>query len=147
MSVDKRPQEHSVSAYTSKQFLELETQVWAAMARGDVDADAQMLTDDFLGVYPSGFGVKADHVGQLEDGPTVAEYVLSEARIQVLSDELVLLSYCARWTRNTPGAEPELMYVTSIWRLLAGQWKNVFSQDTPAEEPTAVQLTNERKYD
>ncbi|MGI9302131.1 MAG: DUF4440 domain-containing protein [Gammaproteobacteria bacterium] len=114
--------------------MQLETKVWAALASGDVAANADLLADDFLGVYSSGFADKAEHSGQLRGGPTVAHYELSEARIQVLSDEVVLLSYWARWTRINGDAigQRESMYVTSIWRRVDGDWKNVFSQDTPA---------------
>ena len=121
-----------MSTYTKESFIGLERRVWTTLTKGDSETDAQLLADDFLGVYPSGFAVKADHVGQMEAGPTIARYKLFDARMQILSDEVVLLSYRAQFTRNAPGAAPESMYVTSIWRLFDGAWKNVFSQDTPA---------------
>lgn len=119
--------------YTSEQFLELESQVWSALARGDKQADSRLLADEFLGVYPSGFASKEDHIGQFASGPSVADYDLSVARIKALSSEVVLLSYCVRFTRYAPGSQPEMMYVTSIWQHCGGKWKNIFSQDTPAE--------------
>jgi hypothetical protein len=116
-------------------FVELETRVWDALRRGDAEEDARLLADDFLGVYPSGFADRSDHAGQLANGPTVAEFELHEARLMVLSDNDVLLSYRAAWRRLTtgdPGAR-ESMYVSSLWSRRSGRWVNVFSQDSPAE--------------
>ena len=122
-----------MDAYTTEKFLTLEKKVWSALASGDIATDTRLLADNFLGVYRSGFAEKADHTNQLRAGPTVAHYELSEAQIQVLSQEIVLLSYCAQWVRyndNDLGGK-ESMYVTSIWQRIDGAWKNVFSQDTP----------------
>lgn len=118
-----------------EQFLQLEMEVWSALASGDIEADARLLADDFLGVYSSGFAGKEEHTGQLQDGPTVAAYELSEARLQELSKEVMLLSYRASWVRQKGRGvgERETMYITSIWRHNDGEWKNIFSQDTRAE--------------
>ncbi len=123
-----------MNSYTVDQFVQLETEIWAALASGDAAADERLLADDFLGVYASGFSGRAEHAGQLLSGPTVADYKISEARVQVLADGVVLLSYRAQWTRCKDGriGAQETMYVTSIWRLSDGVWMNVFSQDTAA---------------
>ena len=115
-------------------FLELETRVWSALATGDMAGDENLLADDFLGVYNSGMAGKAEHAGQLKDGPTVETYSLSDAKIQVLVEGVVLLAYLARWTRAKKDgvSKQESMYITSIWRKTDGGWLNVFSQDTQA---------------
>jgi len=115
-------------------FVALETKVWQALTRGDAAADARLLTDDFLGVYPTGFATRDDHVGQLGDGPTVGSYKLSEARLFTVVDDAVMLSYRASFTgpQSTADATPKSMYVSSLWCLRDGEWRNVFSQDTPA---------------
>ncbi len=120
---------------TIEQILHLERAVWSALASGDLEADARLLADDFLGVYSSGFAGKEAHTGQLQDGPTVAAYELSEARLLELSKDVVLLSYRANWVRQKGRGvgEVETMYITSIWRHNDGEWKNIFSQDTRAE--------------
>ena len=46
-------------------FIELETEVWDALRRGDAEADARLLAEDFLGVYPSGFAGRSDHAGRV----------------------------------------------------------------------------------
>ena len=123
-------------------LVRLETEVWEALAGGDAKAESLILADDFLGVYPSGFADKAEHTAQLSDGPTVASYALSEARIRVLSDDAVLLCYRADWQRLRAGsaADSETMFVSSLWCRRDAGWVNVFSQDTPAESPARPQV-------
>ena len=112
-------------------FLELETKVWEALVTGDMQADASLLADDFLGVYSSGMAGKEEHAAQLEGGPTVADYSLSDARIVILAEDIFLLSYLARW-RCTANGKQEAMYITSIWKKIGEAWLNIFSQDTKA---------------
>jgi hypothetical protein len=112
-------------------FIRLETEVWHALVAGNPDADARMLSADFLGVYPSGFSDRDEHAAQLAGGPTVTTFELSETRLVVVSDTAVLLCYRADYTRP-PGNEPETMYVSSLWCRRDDRWVNVFSQDTPA---------------
>lgn len=110
-------------------ILGLETEVWQALVAGDPDLDGRLLAEDFLGVYPDGFAGRDTHVGQLANGPTVATYELSDARLMVIDADTALLAYRAEYVR--PGAtESEAMYVSSLWRRRDGQWVNIFSQDT-----------------
>jgi hypothetical protein len=116
-------------------FLELETAVWDALCRGDAEADGRLLAEDFLGVYPTGFADRSDHVGQLANGPTVADFELDDARLVVVSDDDVLLCYRADWHRFRDGSRgpAESMYISSLWSRRSGRWVNVFSQDSPAD--------------
>lgn len=110
-------------------FLELEKTVWQALVTGDASADAHMLEDGFLGVYATGFSDKAGHVGQLDAGPTVAEYALSDPHLLGLADGVMLLAYRADFRRV--GCDPfEVMFVSSVWRQTGQGWRNIFSQDT-----------------
>jgi hypothetical protein len=117
-------------------FIELERAVWQALKDGDAATDARLLSDEFLGVYATGIASKSDHVGQLQRGPSVAWYDLSRPQMMILAERVVALSYFARWARApiSDTTEPESMYVTSIWRLEQGVWKNVFSQDTHSRD-------------
>jgi hypothetical protein len=122
-----------VTEHDIEQFISLETAVWEALKNGDGEADGRLLSDDFLGVYTVGFADRAAHVAQLADGPTVSDYSLSEARLMVLSDDMVLLAYRAEFGR--PGeAAPESVLISSIWQQREGSWVNIFSQDTPAAD-------------
>lgn len=113
------------------EILTLEKHVWQALMDGDPSADGALLAEDFLGVYPDGFSDKAGHTGQLEQGPTMAEYMLSEARLLILGPDDVLLAYRADY-RRALNPVWEAMYISSIWTRSAGGWRNRFSQDTPA---------------
>lgn len=120
------------------QALALERRVWRALRTGDQDLDASMLSEDFLGVYPSGFSDRAEHVAQLADGPTVHDFHLSEARLVELAGDTVLLSYRADWRAPVSAGSDQpgparAMYITSIWSRRANGWINTFSQDTPTE--------------
>lgn len=113
------------------EILACETAVWIALQTGNAAADEQALSADFLGVYPSGFAGRADHVAQLVQGATIASFDLSETRLMQLSKDCVLLAYRADYLRVGQIAR-EAMYVSSIWRRNGTGWINVFSQDTEA---------------
>lgn len=114
------------------QILTLEKQVWTALVEGNAQADRALLSPDFLGVYPSGFANRDDHVGQFADAPTMAQFDLSEVRLRVLTPDIVLLTYRADYTR--PDApEREAMLISSLWERRHDVWINSFSQDTPLE--------------
>ena len=119
-----------------EEVLQLETKVWEALRTGNAELDAEMLTDDFVGVYPTGFSTKAEHYAQLKDGPTVISYELVDSRLTVLTNDIVLLSYLARWQRVTPHGTGnqvrESMFISSLWKRINNKWLNSFSQDTPA---------------
>jgi len=118
---------------SSQEILKLEGQVWEALRTGDAQLDGQMLSDDFLGVYPTGFADKSEHVNQLKNGPTVLSYELTSPRLVELEDR-VLLTYKAMWIRlkDSVAAPQEEMFVSSVWEYRANRWLNIFSQDTPA---------------
>ncbi|MEL0435684.1 nuclear transport factor 2 family protein [Phycobacter sp. K97] len=114
-----------------QEILACETAVWQALQNGDVAADRAALHPKFLGVYPSGFAGRDAHSGQLLNGPTVARFALSKARILTLAADCALLAYLA--TYHLPGDETErAMYVSSVWKREGAGWINVFSQDTEA---------------
>jgi hypothetical protein len=118
-----------MSDLTIELFLSLENQVWNALVAGDGAADGALLSEDFLGVYPSGFANRSQHTGQLANGPTIAAFEISESQVRVVSETAVLLSYRADY-RRTEG-DPEVMLISSLWCLRDDRWFNVFSQDTP----------------
>jgi hypothetical protein len=113
-------------------LLQLETAVWWSLVNGDPRADEALLTDDFLGIYPTGFAGRTDHVGQLSAGPTVASFEISDARMLTVDEDAALLAYRASYVRAAEGTEREEMFVSSLWCRRGNEWRNVFSQDTPA---------------
>ncbi|WP_299350295.1 nuclear transport factor 2 family protein [uncultured Shimia sp.] len=115
---------------TLEDCVALETRVWQALVSGDSEADGALLSADFLGVYPSGFSDRAGHMEQLSDGPSMAEFQLSETRLMEFGPGRVLLAYRADY--RTPNATKwQAMLISSLWESIDGQWINRFSQDTP----------------
>lgn len=116
-------------------FVALESQVWDALARGDADADRELLSSDFVGVYSTGFADRSDHVDEVVDGPTVASYSIADARLLRVAEAVVMLCYRADYRRAGRGAsgDEETMYVSSLWAERDGRWWNTFSQDTSAD--------------
>jgi hypothetical protein len=121
-----------VTEHSVERFVDLESHVWEALARGDADADRRLLAADFLGVYATGTADREEHCAQLAGGPTVVTYTIEAAQIMSISDAAVLLVYRARYRRPQHEHE-ESMYVSSLWCDRAGTWSNVFSQDTAAD--------------
>ena len=110
-----------------------EERVWEALVDGDISADEKMLHADFLGVYSTGFATKADHTAQLDDGPTVTRYKLTDHRVMRLGVDHAVLSYRADFLRAGQ-RRSEAMYISSIWQRGLDGWRNVFSQDTAARD-------------
>jgi len=115
-----------------EQILQLEAQIWKALKLGDPDLDAKFLTEDFVGVYPSGFWNKQAHCDQLKNGPLIAEFRFTDERLVYLSEDQVLLAYRAHYSWVQSPDRTEQMLITSLWTRCDGEWKNSFSQDTPA---------------
>ena len=107
-----------------------EVQVWEALLRGDAAADRAALAPAFIGVYPDGIADRAAHVGQVGTGPSVARYDLSDVIVRAVGDDHALIIYHARFSR--PGGAEEAMWVSSLWQRQGADWRNIFSQDTPA---------------
>ena len=118
---------------TESELLAAETAVWEALRAGDQEADRALLSADFLGVYPTGFIGRDDHVAELDDGPTVAEFDILETRTMATGQDSALIAYRVRF-RATANGEPLEWMVSSVWRREPdGSLVNTFSQDTPVE--------------
>lgn len=117
-------------------FVDLESRVWDALANGDAAADRELLSDDFVGVYPTGFANRADHAGEVADGPSVLSYAITDARRIDVCADAVMLCYRAVYRRPGHNAD-EAMFVSSLWVNREGRWWNTFSQDTPAAAESA----------
>ena len=92
------------------------------------------LAEEFLGVYPTGFIGRDDHVAELDAGPIVVDYEILETRCLPVAHDSALLAYRVRF-RPTAMAEPVTWMVASIWRREGdGTLVNTFSQDTPVPQ-------------
>ncbi|WP_243073809.1 nuclear transport factor 2 family protein [Microbacterium sp. SS28] len=117
-------------------FIDLESAVWDALVRGDADADRALLSEDFIGVFPTGFANRADHTDDLADGPSIASYAITDARLIDVSADAALLCYRAEY-RQPSKSTAEVMFISSLWVQREGRWWNTFSQDTPAASTSA----------
>ena len=123
--------ENKEDAESLDDVLNCEHAVWQALVDGDVEADKSLLMPEFVGVYPTGFAGREDHADQLMAGPSVVRYALSEARLLEVGLDFRLLCYRADYLRVSE-IQPEAMFVSSLWQRVGTEWKNLFSQDTPA---------------
>jgi len=121
------------SAPTIDEILALEEKVWHALVTGDAATDRALLSPDFLGVYPSGFANRDEHVGQFADAPSMSEFRLSRAKLRVLRPDILLLSYRADYLR-THADDWDAMLISSLWERQNESWINTFSQDTPLQQ-------------
>jgi hypothetical protein len=117
-------------------FVDLESRVWQALAQGDAEADAHLLDPQFVGIYPSGFASRDDHVAQLNNGPSVDRFSIHEPRLLWLAPDTVLLAYRASFTRplGATASAPQTLFISSVWKRRGDDWVNIFSQDTPVGE-------------
>ena len=113
-------------------FLGLEIQVWEALKNGDKNANYNLLSDDFLGVYETGLSSKEDHLELLRNGPIISCYEIGSTQLIQLGPEIASLTYSATATflKNEEKDTQVLLYITSIWARRLNKWVNIFSQDT-----------------
>ena len=114
-------------------FVALESSVWEALKTGEKSIESRLLADDFIGVYASGVEAKQDHIGQLDDGPTVLNYEIEQPQLHRVQLDAVLLIYQASWWRPARPDIPYRYHISSLWQYRDGRWRNRFSQDTAVE--------------
>lgn len=120
-----------MSERSTQFFVDLESGVWDSQVSGDADAQRELLSADFVGVYPSGFATRAEHAAQLSDGPITTAYSIADARLITVTADTVML--CYRADHQPVGrARTESMFISSLWVERDGRWWNTFSQDSPA---------------
>lgn len=115
-------------------LLAAETSVWEALRSGDQARDQALLAPEFLGVYPSGFVSRREHVAELDAGPIVHDFEIVETRHLPAGPGFALIAYRVRF-RPAADAEPVSWMVSSLWRRERdGSLVNIFSQDSPVSD-------------
>lgn len=111
-----------------------ESAVWEALKEKDKSGDAALLANDFVGLYKDGFGSRAEHVAQIDDKYQLSEFRLDDVRVKLISEDVAIIMYRAscRATGSWAADCAKPMYISSIWVNRAGNWINIFSQDTQA---------------
>ena len=117
-------------------FILLESQIWDSLVRGDKISESQLIADDFLGVYETGYSNKAEYLSQLDRGPSIHRFIIFNPRLLAINSTNVALTYQVDFMalKNNDPEPKQTMYVTSIWSLRSENWVNIFSQDTLASQ-------------
>lgn len=115
-------------------FIAREKEVWEALKKKDKAADSDLLADDFVGLYDTGFGTKSEHVNQMDDHYAIDSYTIQDARVLRLTPETTLLLYKSTCTGSGDWKQycSKPAYVSSLWVQRGAHWFDLFSQDTPA---------------
>jgi hypothetical protein len=132
--VEQRKDVSQPSEAIKQLLLGQEKQVWEAIKHKDKAADSKLLADDFVGLYETGFGSKAEHVGQMSASFELLSYDIDQVRWMQISPDAVLLLYRARCQATGVWASAcvKPQYISSLWVKRGTKWLNLFSQDTTA---------------
>jgi RNA polymerase sigma factor (sigma-70 family) len=116
-----------------KALLEMETRLWQAGARYDVEAMRQIYADDFLGVSPLGRSDKAANLGATARVRTI-DATIRNVEILRVNQDAALVTYIVSWKTaardGTLVEERVNRRISNCWVRRAGRWQFLFSQET-----------------
>src|SRR5215470_6153413 len=134
LRVFQNPTDHGGMTEPDAFFIAKEKEVWEALKSKNKAADSQLLAEDFLGLYDTGFATRSDHVKQMDDSYAIDTYTIQDSRVVRLDPKMALLLYKSTCKGSgdweTYCSRP--VYVSSLWVHRDGRWLALFSQDTPA---------------
>ncbi len=108
-------------------ILSLEKRLFDRAIRGDVDELSQLLAQDFVEIGARGASWDRAEVLACLPQQEFVQRVLSDFKLTVLADGVVLASYIC----EVPGEEgPVRSLRSSIWKQIEGRWQMVFHQGT-----------------
>jgi len=108
------------------QLRHLEEQLLLPKVRASAERVSALLADDFVEFGSSGKIFDKKQIMRLPRQERPIKRSLSKFESTMLSDNVVLVKYCA--TRSSKPPRHSLR--SSIWRLSNGQWQMVFHQGT-----------------
>lgn len=102
-----------------------------AINKKDKAAIGALLADERMSVTSRGVQTTAEIVRAL-DGLSFSKYAIEEPTTMELGREAAILTYKFSWTGGATGqpAATTTVQATSVWRLINGQWRSVFYQET-----------------
>jgi hypothetical protein len=114
-----------------------ETEIYSTYQRGDLDAIASVLADDFREIGSSGmFYSKADVLEAMK-GVQVLEFQLDRFHVLPLSERQAIVMYVCSVRRVMDGQErSDRTLRSSTWVRRKNEWRLVFHQATPLEPAT-----------
>jgi glyoxylase I family protein len=109
-----------------------EREMLEADKKGDWDAIARRMADDFLEISGNGGYYTKAEIAKLFPESRVTDYKISEIEFRPLGAEAALLAYRLDLQATFQGkALPGAFRISSVWQKRAGEWKVVFHQGTP----------------
>lgn len=119
-----------------------EKEVYETIKAGDMKTFEMYLTDDFIGVSPSGIFDRAKEVENIT-GLKLDSYELSDVKVIEPADGVAMIAY----TLNASGKFQNekfsgKYYSTSTWVEKDGEWKAIMHTETeaaPEEEPVGME--------
>jgi hypothetical protein len=111
-----------------------ETEIYSTYQRGDLDAIASVLADDFREIGSSGmFYSKADVLEAMK-GVQVLEFQLDRFHVLPLSERQAIVMYVCSVRRVMDGQErSDRALRSSTWVRRKNEWRLVFHQATPLQ--------------
>jgi hypothetical protein len=133
------PKAEGTTTATDSAATAQEKQIWDAIKQKDSAGFAAMLAEDFIYVSSDGVHDKAgtvDGIKMLD----ATDITLSDWKAVSLNKDAAVVTYVVNM-KGTSGGQPILpasMRGGSVWVNRGGKWVGVFHQDTPVEEPPAM---------
>jgi len=117
---------------TPTTLLELERQLLEPAVRRDPQRIGQLLAPDFIEIGASGVRYDRDHVMRALANETPCQRTTSEAQVQLLADDVALVTF-RECTRRTDTGDERWSLRSSIWKRRNGNWQLLFHQGTLAK--------------
>ncbi len=103
-----------------------------AINKKDKAAIHEMLANERMSVTSRGTQTTPEIIRSLEE-LSFSKYTINEPKTIELGRDAAILTYKFSWTGGDTGhpAATTTVQATSVWRLINGNWRSVFYQETP----------------
>ena len=115
------------------QIIGLEKRLHSPELRRDPSLAGALLSAEFRELGSSGRIWSREEVVKAIGSEVPLRIESRDYRCQLLTPELVLLTYTSRTLRDSAPAREALR--SSLWRLEGGEWRALFHQGTPIPQP------------
>jgi len=122
------------AASVGEELIAKERRTWELYKLKDVKALAELTSEDFYNIYPSGEVVdKKRYLADVLE-TELKDYALSDFKVIMLNEGAAVVVYKARPQAVVKGREIKSeVAVTSGWAQRGGRWLNVFYQESVLE--------------
>ena len=124
----------SKAAPVEEELITKEKRTWGLYRNRDVKALAELTSEDFYNIYPSGEVVDKKQYLQDVLDIEVRDYALSDFKVIMLNEGAAVVVYKAKVHGVVKGKELRSeVAVTSGWARRGGRWLNVFYRESVLE--------------